>query len=165
DRRIPSLFSPEELAKKRSANPKHLLRLKPRPGYIRASKPLEVCQNLRPERPSIRELVDRIRAECRRIDLPPPNWRTVKLRIRRVDARKAMMRREGAAAARAVFTPVVEEYRSAGPLDVVQIDHIQSNICPEPYGRLALAILGMPISGRLRRFPLRTPKSSNSASM
>ncbi len=27
DRRIPSLFSPEELAKKRSANPKHLLRL------------------------------------------------------------------------------------------------------------------------------------------
>ena len=44
DRRIPSLFSPEELAKKRSANPKHLLRLNPRPGYIRASKPLEVCQ-------------------------------------------------------------------------------------------------------------------------
>src|SRR5208337_4190191 len=44
ERRIPSLFSPEELAKKRSANPKHLLRLKPRPGYIRASKPLEVCQ-------------------------------------------------------------------------------------------------------------------------
>ncbi|MFK4532041.1 transposase InsO family protein [Bradyrhizobium ottawaense] len=44
DRRIRSLFSPEEIAKKRSANPKHLLRLKPRPGYIRASKPLEVCQ-------------------------------------------------------------------------------------------------------------------------
>ena len=35
---------------------------------------------------------------------------------------KRMMRREGAAAARAVFTPVVAEYRSAGPLDVVQID-------------------------------------------
>lgn len=44
ERRIPSLFSPEELARKRSANPKHLLRLKPRPGYIRASKPLDVCQ-------------------------------------------------------------------------------------------------------------------------
>ena len=43
-RRIPSLFNPEELAKKRSANPKHLLRLKLRPGYIRASKPREVCQ-------------------------------------------------------------------------------------------------------------------------
>lgn len=44
DQRIASLFSPEEVARKRSANPTHLLRLKPRPGYIRAAKPLEVCQ-------------------------------------------------------------------------------------------------------------------------
>ncbi|AYG61815.1 Mu transposase C-terminal domain-containing protein [Rhizobium jaguaris] len=43
-RRIPALFSPEEIAKKRSANPKHLLRLKPRPGYIHAPHPLDVCQ-------------------------------------------------------------------------------------------------------------------------
>ncbi|MBX5299834.1 transposase [Rhizobium sp. NLR12b] len=43
-RRIPVLFSPEEIAKKRSANPKHLLRLKPRPGYIHAPHPLAVCQ-------------------------------------------------------------------------------------------------------------------------
>ncbi|MDC9813084.1 Mu transposase C-terminal domain-containing protein [Rhizobium sp. MC62] len=41
-RRIPMLFSPEEIAKKRSANPKHLLRLKPRPGYIHAPHPLAV---------------------------------------------------------------------------------------------------------------------------
>ena len=33
--------------------------------------------------------------------LPPPYWRTVRLRIKHVDARKAMTRREGAAAARA----------------------------------------------------------------
>ena len=43
-RRIPMLFSPEEIAKKRSANPKHLLRLKPRSGYIHAPHPLAVCQ-------------------------------------------------------------------------------------------------------------------------
>lgn len=43
-RRIPVLFSPEEIAKKRSANPKHLHRLKPRPGYIHAARPLDVCQ-------------------------------------------------------------------------------------------------------------------------
>jgi putative transposase len=43
-RRIPSLFSAEEIAKKRSANPKHLMRLKPRPGYINAPHPLDVCQ-------------------------------------------------------------------------------------------------------------------------
>ncbi|SCX28515.1 hypothetical protein DSM25558_4494 [Agrobacterium sp. DSM 25558] len=42
--RIPMLFSPEEIARKRSANPKHLLRLKPRPGYIHAPHPLAVCQ-------------------------------------------------------------------------------------------------------------------------
>jgi len=43
-RRIPALFEPEEIARKRSANPKYLLRLKPRPGYIHASRPLDVCQ-------------------------------------------------------------------------------------------------------------------------
>lgn len=36
-RRIPAIFRPEEIARKRSANPKHLLRLKPRPGYIYAA--------------------------------------------------------------------------------------------------------------------------------
>lgn len=43
-RRIYVLFSPEEIAKNRSANPKHLNRLKPRPGYIHAARPLDVCQ-------------------------------------------------------------------------------------------------------------------------
>lgn len=43
-RRIPVLFSPEEIARKRSHNPKHLQRLKPRPGYIQAAHPLDVCQ-------------------------------------------------------------------------------------------------------------------------
>lgn len=43
-RRIPLLFGPEEVARKRSANPKHLHRLKPRPGYIHAARALDVCQ-------------------------------------------------------------------------------------------------------------------------
>lgn len=43
-RRIPALFGPEEIAKKRSANPKHLHRLRGRPGYIHAAHPLDVCQ-------------------------------------------------------------------------------------------------------------------------
>lgn len=103
---------------------------------------------LRPERPSIQALVGRIHAECDRLGLSRPNWRTVKLRIRRVDARAAMMRRKGAAAARALFTPVVGEYRSAGPLDVVQIDHttvdliVVDEVTRQPLGRpiLTLAI-------------------------
>jgi putative transposase len=101
---------------------------------------------LRPERPSIRELEGRIHSECDRIGVPQPNWRTIKLRIKRLDARKAMMRREGAAAARAVFTPVVEEYHSAGPLDVVQIDHtivdliVVDEVTRAPIGRPVLTL-------------------------
>lgn len=44
ERRIPLLFSAEQIAKGRSANAKHLHRLKPRPGYIHAPRPLDVCQ-------------------------------------------------------------------------------------------------------------------------
>jgi transposase InsO family protein len=68
------------------------------------------------------------------------------LRIKRVDARKAMMRREGTAAARAAFTPVVGEYRCAGPLDVVQIDHtivdliVVDEVTRTPIGRPVLTL-------------------------
>ena len=44
EHRIPLLFTAEEIAKGRSANAKHLHRLKPRPGYIHAPRPLDVCQ-------------------------------------------------------------------------------------------------------------------------
>lgn len=43
-KRIPQLFSPEEIARRRLSDSKHLRRLKPRPGYIRASHALEVVQ-------------------------------------------------------------------------------------------------------------------------
>lgn len=52
-RRIPALFPAEEIAKKRSANPKHLLRLKLRPSYIHAPHPLDVCQSTIPRPTSI----------------------------------------------------------------------------------------------------------------
>lgn len=43
-RRIPRLFTPEEIARRRHANQKYLRRLKPRPGYISADRPLDVVQ-------------------------------------------------------------------------------------------------------------------------
>lgn len=43
-RRIAKLFSPEEIARRRLSDGKHLHRLKPRPGYIRATHVLEVVQ-------------------------------------------------------------------------------------------------------------------------
>ena len=42
--RAAALFTPEDIAKRRSANPNHLRRLKPRPGYIAAPHPLAVTQ-------------------------------------------------------------------------------------------------------------------------
>ena len=43
-RRIPILFAPEEIARRRLSDSKHLNRLKPRPGYIRANHALDVVQ-------------------------------------------------------------------------------------------------------------------------
>jgi putative transposase len=43
-KRIPHVFSPEEIARRRLSGGKHLHRLKPRPGYIRAAHALEVVQ-------------------------------------------------------------------------------------------------------------------------
>ena len=43
-KRIPHVFSPEEIARRRFSGGKHLHRLKPRPGYIRAAHALEVVQ-------------------------------------------------------------------------------------------------------------------------
>ena len=42
--KIPQLFDAITIAKARSANPKHVRRLKPRPGYITVPHPLAVCQ-------------------------------------------------------------------------------------------------------------------------
>lgn len=43
-KRIPRMFTPEEIARRRLSGGKHLHRLKPRPGYIRASHSLDVVQ-------------------------------------------------------------------------------------------------------------------------
>ncbi|HXA24203.1 MAG TPA: hypothetical protein VNW90_18105 [Acetobacteraceae bacterium] len=58
---------------------------------------------LQPERPSIRSLIELIHTSCAERDLPKSSWRAIKLRIQRLDARTKLARREGAAAARAIF--------------------------------------------------------------
>ena len=101
---------------------------------------------LRPERPTIRSLIERVHTSCDELGLPKPSWRAIKLRVERLDAKTKLARREGAAAARTVFTPVVEEYRSSGPLDVVQIDHttvdliVVDELTRQPIGRPVLTL-------------------------
>jgi putative transposase len=75
------------------------------------------------ERPPLRELLLRIHADCAAARLPKPIWRTLRRRLDRLNARYVVSSREGAAAAAAVFDPVVGEYLADAPLDVVQIDH------------------------------------------
>jgi putative transposase len=101
---------------------------------------------LRPERPSIRSLIERVHTSCDELGLAKPSWRAIKLRVERLDAQTTLRRREGAAAARAVFTPVVHEYWSSGPLDVVQIDHttvdliVVDEFTRKPIGRPVLTL-------------------------
>ena len=101
---------------------------------------------LQPERPSIRSLLERVHTSCDELGLPKPSWRAIKLRIQRLDTRTKLTRREGAAAARAIFTPVVDEYQSAGPLAVVQIDHttvdliVVDEVTRQPIGRPVLTL-------------------------
>lgn len=101
---------------------------------------------LQPERPSIRSLIERVHTSCDELGLRKPTWRAVKLRVERADAETKLARREGTAAARAIFTPVVDEYRSSGPLDVVQIDHttvdliVVDELTRQPIGRPVLTL-------------------------
>lgn len=78
---------------------------------------------LRPERPTLSELILRIHKRCHAEGQRRPNWRTVRMRVARVDARRSVAMRHGSAAARQAYAPVPGEHSPAGPLDVVQIDH------------------------------------------
>ena len=82
---------------------------------------------LRPERPRLSDLCDRIGARCHEIRAKPPNWRTIHARVRDVDAKlKARRRHEPSAVA--AFKPVPGELVAEHPLDMVQIDHTSVDV-------------------------------------
>jgi putative transposase len=82
---------------------------------------------LRPERPRLSDLCDRIGARCHEIGAKPPNWRTVYSRVRDCDAKlKARRRQDTAAMAR--FGVVPGELVADRPLDLVQIDHTEVDV-------------------------------------
>ena len=82
---------------------------------------------LRPERPRLSDLCDRISARCHEIGTRPPNWRTVHSRVQDCDAKlKAKKRQDTAAMAR--FAVVPGELVADRPLDLVQIDHTEVDV-------------------------------------
>jgi putative transposase len=82
---------------------------------------------LKPERPRLSQLVERIHAQCHQRDLPPPDWRTIRARVRQVDAGLVARRRHdqvGIAATQAVPGELV----TSRPLEVIQIDHTKVDV-------------------------------------
>jgi len=79
---------------------------------------------LKPERPRLSHLIDRIGSRCRQEGLSAPDWRTVRVRVRGLDVELvARERQDRAALARIVAVP--GEFTASRPLEVVQIDHTQ----------------------------------------
>lgn len=82
---------------------------------------------LKPERPRLSQLVERVGAQCHENNLPSPDWRTIRARVRQVDAELVARRRqdrEGMAATHAV----PGELATSHPLEVVQIDHTKIDV-------------------------------------
>ena len=95
---------------------------------------------LKPTKPSVARLVHEIRTRCLALGLPPPNWRTVKVRITDLDAR-VRARKRGESALLKSTTAVPGEYRASRPLEIMQIDHTKVDLIVvdeqtrEPLGR------------------------------
>lgn len=77
---------------------------------------------LRPERPKLSQLIERIAQRCNSAGMRAPNWRTVHARVGALDAKLVAGKRHDVVALRdLVATP--GELAAARPLDIVQIDH------------------------------------------
>src|SRR5262249_4630616 len=64
-----------------------------------------------------------VRQECRESGLKPPSINAVRRRLAARPAGEVVRAREGAAAARQRFRAVPGSFKTAWPLDVLQIDH------------------------------------------
>lgn len=77
---------------------------------------------LRPERPKLSQLIERIAQRCDAAGVRAPNWRTVHAPVAALDARLAARKRQDTTALTALLaTP--GELVAPRPLDIVQIDH------------------------------------------
>jgi putative transposase len=77
---------------------------------------------LRPERPQLSQLIERIAQRCNAAGLKAPNWRTVHARVSALDAKLAAAKRHDVMVLKDLLaTP--GELVAPRPLDIVQIDH------------------------------------------
>lgn len=82
----------------------------------------------RREAASQSEVCERVRLMCHRLQLPPPNPKTVVSRIRAEDSFRLALKRQGSKAARQRFEPRPGKLSSRGALWLIQIDHTRVDI-------------------------------------
>ncbi len=82
---------------------------------------------LRPERPTMTYLIEQVRARCKRAELPPPDRRTIKARVDRIDRRVAALKRKDSRGVKATKA-APGQYVASRPLEVVQIDHTEADL-------------------------------------
>ena len=82
---------------------------------------------LRPERPTMTYLIEQVRARCKRAELPPPDRRTIKARVDRIDRRVVALKRKDSKGAKATKA-APGQYVASRPLEVVQIDHTEVDL-------------------------------------
>jgi putative transposase len=82
-----------------------------------------------PEQPPLAALFQEVRRRFAERQLRPPNYRTMVRRVKGLDPRYAMAKRQGAKAAHDKLAPVgVSTLRPDFPMDVVQIDHTLADV-------------------------------------
>ena len=105
--------------------PKGALALDPAREKLIASTIHEVY--LRPERPTMTYLIEQVRARCAQKGLPPPDRRTIKARVDRIDRRTVALKRKDAKGVKAT-NAVPGQYVASRPLELVQIDHTEVDV-------------------------------------
>ncbi len=101
---------------------------------------------LKPERPSVTYLANRIRGACRTAGLTEPSDRAIRARVARIDAATLLHARHGSVAARRVH-PTGPGREAGAPLALVQIDHTLADVMlvdatrREPIGRPWLTLM------------------------
>lgn len=74
-------------------------------------------------RPSVAALIRAISQECRRGNVPVPNYRTIQRRLATYDPKEVSQARFGAKAAGEAFRPVQVNHQPTLPFQLLQIDH------------------------------------------
>ncbi|MDX8354837.1 Mu transposase C-terminal domain-containing protein [Cognatiyoonia sp. IB215182] len=107
----------------------------PKQGLLRLNEQVEsiIDQGLRhrylvSERPSLRRIVEEIRAECSAKGFQPPARQTIKARLDAMDQRHVVLKRRGAKAADQQFAARAGALDVTKPLNIVQIDHTLADI-------------------------------------